>query len=371
MSREYKNIIKLRKSPEGKVRVSNIVKEIVKDSTPLPKPLEYEDIDKEFKRWVDEDLSIDFEGELLPTYSLFSNQRFSEFMQSWDNVDEKKNLIMNFKTVTRENNPKTGTMLGNTKNIPGDHLILLKRIEAFDRANRRYFIDYKVKQPFTVDLSYTIGLVTNKYELINKFNQLVNEKFKAINCYLRPNGHYIPMKLNDISDESEYNIDNRTYYSQNYSILVMGYILPRDSFIVEEIPDVKFVGFDGDINKSTYAEISESDSYLDENTGFINTPITLRVHIDKCATNYKFTIDTNFKTKKIILNNIRSIKVTVNDKEVPLDENFCVKENDIIKFSKIIRYKSFEDAELTIEGFDYSNSVKLSDDIEIKEIIVK
>ena len=75
---------------------------------------------------------------------------------------------------------------------------LLKRIEAFDRANRRYFIDYKVKQPFTVDLSYTIGLVTNKYELINKFNQLVNEKFKAINCYLRPNGHYIPMKLNDI-----------------------------------------------------------------------------------------------------------------------------------------------------------------------------
>ena len=44
-----------------------MAKEIVKDSTPLPQPLEYEDIDKEFNKWVKEDLLIHFEGEKLPT----------------------------------------------------------------------------------------------------------------------------------------------------------------------------------------------------------------------------------------------------------------------------------------------------------------
>ena len=199
MSRGYKNIVKLRDRAYGNEKRENLAKEIVKDSTPIPQPLEYEDIDKEFKKWVNDELSISFEGDRLPTYTLFSNQRFSEFMQSWDKVDEKKNLIVNFKTVTRENNPKAGTLLGNIRNIPGEHLMLLKRVEAFDKNNRRYFIDYKVKQPFTIDLIYTIGLVTNKYELLNEFNQLVNDKFKAINAYIRPNGHFIPMNQNIIS----------------------------------------------------------------------------------------------------------------------------------------------------------------------------
>ena len=144
MSRNYKNILKLKNSAFGTERRKNLTKEIVKDSTPMPRPLEYEDIDKEFNRWVKEDLYITFEGEELPTFALFSNQRFSEFLQSWNEVDEKKNLIMNFKTVTRENNPKAGTIVGNTRNIPGEHYILMKRVEAYDNANRRYFIDYKI-----------------------------------------------------------------------------------------------------------------------------------------------------------------------------------------------------------------------------------
>ena len=97
MSRAYKNILKLRNKTYGKERQRNLIKEVVKDSTPLPQPLEYEDIDKEFNKWVKDDLYIVFENEELPTFALFSNQRFSEFIQSWDEVDEKKNLIMKCK----------------------------------------------------------------------------------------------------------------------------------------------------------------------------------------------------------------------------------------------------------------------------------
>ena len=371
MSRSYKNIIKLRDKAYGNERRENLAKEIVKDSTPIPQPLEYEDIDKAFKQWVEDELHMDFEGSRLPTFTLFSNQRFSEFMQSWDKVDEKKNLIVNFKTVTRENNPKTGTLLGGTKNIPGEQLMLLKRVEAFDKNNRRYFIDYKVKQPFTVDLIYTVGLITNKYELLNEFNQLLNSKFKAINAYIRPNGHFIPMNLNDISDESEYNIDNRTYYSQNYNILVKAYIMPKDSFVVEELPDMKFVGFEGEKRRASYAEIEELPCYMEEKNEYIYPPVILKIHIDKCSTGYKFTMDSYFKANKVTITNLRSFKITVNDKETILDENFTVKENDIIKINKLVRFKTFEDAEIIVEGINYVEAEKLDDDIEIKEIIIK
>ena len=372
MSRKYKNIIKLREKSYGEERRKNLNKEIVKNSTPIPLPLEYEDIDKEFKKWVDESLNIAFEDSLLPTFALYSNQRFSEFMQSWDKVDEKKNLILNFKTITRENNPKSGTLLGNTKNIPGDYSILMKRVEAYDNANRKYYIDYRVKQPFTIDLIYTVGIVTNKYELLNKFNQKVNEQFKAINCYIRPNGHFIPMKLNDISDESEYNVDNRTFYSQNYSITVMAYIMPKDSFIVEEIPNMMFAGFEGEKRKNSYAEIEELPCWYEEEKEYDYKPINIKIHFDVCnSKGYKFNIDTNFQAKNIILTNVRSCKVFVNDKEVELNENFSVKEHDLIKISKLIRYKTYEDAEILIEGFNLTESYKISDENDFKEIIIE
>lgn len=358
MSKSYKNILKLRKKSYGDNRRMEISKTIANNSTPIPLPLEYEDIDKEFNKWVKEELYITFENEPLPTFALFSNQRFSEFLQSWDEVDEKKNLIMNFKTITRENNPKAGTINGNTRNIPGDYNILLKRVEATDKSGRHYFIDYKTKQPFSVDFIYTVGVVTNKYELINKFNQLMNEKFKAINCYISPNGHYIPMKLTDISDESEYNIDNRTYYSQNYTITVMAYIMPQDSFSVEEKPMLKFKGFEGEDEKS-YAEIEEIPCHMTED----NTPkwelqkVNIKIFFNKCSFNYKFTLDTPFEIQNIKMENVRNINLYVNDNKTELKENIRFKNGDIIHFKNLTRFKTFESSEIVLEGINYENVV--------------
>ena len=348
----------------------NLAKEVLKDSTPLPKPLEYKDIDEEFKRWVDEDLAISFEGSKLPTIALFSNQRFSEYMQSWQNVDDKKNLLLNFKTITRENNPKGGTIVGNTRNIPGERTVLMRRVEAYDKANRKYYIDYRVKQPISVDFIYTVSIVTNKYELINEFNLMMNDKFKSIDCYIRPKGHYIPMKINDISDESEYSIDNRQFYSQSYSITVMGYIMPEDSFIVEERPELKFLGYEGDKEKSAYADIEEMPCSYTEDSPYAYVPINLIIHFEDCQDSYKFVIDTNFHAKNIVLDNVRYFKIYVNDTETVLDEKFEVKKDDEIKIKGLTRYKNFEPSEIKIEGYNYTKTYKKNDSTEITDIIV-
>lgn len=371
MSRNYKNIIKLKNSAFGNERRKNLMKEVTKDATPLPQPLEYEDIDKEFFRWVDDDLSISFEDSKLPTFLMVSNQRFSEYMQSWEHVDEKKNLILNFKTITRENNPKPGSIIGETRNIPGDIDFLMKRVKAMDRKGNRYFIEYRVKQPFAVDLIYTVSIFTNKYLLLNQFNQLMNDKFKAIDCYIRPNGHFIPMKLNDISDESEYNLDDRKFYSQSYNITVMAYIMPKESFSAVEVPYLKIEGFEGDKRTKTTVEeiICDDDKYNPYE--YTNIMVSTTVPNDKSSS--EFNIDCDFKSYKMKISNIKYFELYVNGEQYDIeqylnnndmmDENYekefdfviNLNKNDHIKYSKISRYVMLNDSSIVLFGYDYTN----------------
>lgn len=354
MSRQYKNILRLKDTPYGQERRRNIIKETLKDSTPFPNPLEYKDIDEEFRRWVEEDLDISFDGERVPTIALFSNQRFSEYMQSWASVDEKKNILLNFKAITRENNPKGGTILGQTRNIPGEKFFTMQRVERQDDAGRTYYVDYKMKQPFAVDMIYTISIVTNKYELLNEFNQMINDKFKAIDCYIRPKGHFIPMKLTDISDESEYSIDNRQFYSQSFAVTVMAYIITEDSMIAEEMPRMIMVGYEGDTRKSSYADIEEYPCNYTEESPYAYVPVTVTIHFGICDSSYKFKIDTDFNVQSAKTENIRDFKFYVNDEEKVLDENLKIKNGDEIKVKGVKKINNFKDTEITISGYNPS-----------------
>lgn len=376
MSRNYKNIIKLKRNVEGKERRENLVKEVLKDNTPLPKPLEYEDIDKEFERWVREDLDISFEEQKLPTYLMLSNQRFSEYMQTWQNVDDKKNLILNFKTITRENNPKAGTIVGDTRNIPGNIDFLMKRVQAVDKSGHRYFIDYRVKQPISIDLIYTVSIFTNKYQLLNDFNMIMNEKFSAIDCYIRPNGHFIPMKLTDISDESEYNIDDRRFYSQSYLITVMAYIMPKDSFRVIEQPMMVLECFDGEVKSKTVIESFDPDIDCADNPKSKYEEIEVITTITNDKTGHGFRMDCDSEITSITLQNVRYFKMSINgvnydlteylnniesscykDVEIKLDTPIILNMNDSIKFGSVSRYKTFENSVIKLNGKDLTNVV--------------
>jgi len=51
-------------------------------------------------------------------------------------------------------------------------------------------------------------------EIINEMNELMHYEFSAIDCYISPNDHPMSMTLEDISDNSEYDINDRKFYSQ-------------------------------------------------------------------------------------------------------------------------------------------------------------
>lgn len=351
MSFKYKNSIRLKRKATGIERRKNLVKEVVKDSTPILKPIEHKDIDIEFQRWVEEELSISFEGKRLPTVALFSNQRFSEYMQSWQNVDDTKNFVPNFKIVTRESNPKNGSIWGDTRNIPNDHMIKYKTVEARDKNDRKYYIDYFMKQPIALDFLYSLSIVTNKYELLNDFNRLMNDKFKSINCYIRPKGHYMPMKLTDISDDSSYSIDNRQYYSQTYSITVMAYIIPEDSFVVRERPEMKFVGFEGERRGET---VIEEMPVCDNTPEYQYVPAKITIEVEDCQTGQKFTMDTDFEVETFETINVRYFRMFVNDTEVILEKGLRMRKNDTVKIKGLVRYHAFKKSVIIINGFSFS-----------------
>lgn len=232
----YMDKLKLRHHAFGTERRRNMSKMILEKGTPFPKAIEYSDIDESMFKWVEDHIQIVYDGKRLPTYKLYSTQRLSEYLQEWDKQDETGNPIINFLTITRENNPQKGESQGNYFNIPGHKDFAMWYVPVLQENGTEAFDKYTMKQPFQVNFIYSVSIVANKMEIINEVNELMHYEFSAIDCYISPNDHPMSMTLEDVSDNSEYAIDDRKYYSQTYKIKVRGYIIRKEDYKVERIP---------------------------------------------------------------------------------------------------------------------------------------
>ena len=211
-----KNITKVNKSQKiyGNNVKKSYQKTILEKAPIFPKSLEYNDIDSAVFEFVDKQIDIVIDGKIIPTYILYSNQRFSEYTQMWEHSDEFGNLYLNFKTVNRDKNPSFGKNQGELWNIPGQRKYTLLQREVLEDNGTESYEIYTMKQPYAVDLSYTINFVTTTVDNLNQFNQKINKLFAARQYYIRPNGHFIPMVIDDISDETTYSISDRKFYVQ-------------------------------------------------------------------------------------------------------------------------------------------------------------
>lgn len=356
--RMNKNTLKLNQPNDPIQQRLSYVKEILKDSTFLPKTVKYRDIDEAFLKWVEEELKIVFEKEELPTYALFSNQRYSEYMQMWEGMDNNNNLNMNFKVITRENNPQDGNIYTGAGLIPTSTKYLMNRVEALNEQGKMCAVEYRMAQPLDVDMTYKITLITNKYELLNEFNIKIHDKFSCLHAYIFPNEHPMPMKLKNVSDESDYTVDDRQYFAQTYTITLMAYIIKEDDFDIEVKPIVSLHCIGGDIQKrKPQVEIEEfeimSSCSSPKQDRYYHQPMKITIFFDTCDnTNCEFTMDCNMVFTKITSENINSSILKCNDDKILVSNNeVSVKENDVItvKISKISRIKS---STLIIEGYN-------------------
>jgi hypothetical protein len=67
---------------------------------------------------------------------------------------------------------------------------------------------------------------------LNQFNKVVIEKFSSLQAYQVIKGHYIPIKMSNISDESVMDMEKRKYYIQSYDFIMMGFLIDENEFEV-------------------------------------------------------------------------------------------------------------------------------------------
>ena len=251
-----------------------------------PKTVVYKDIDDEFRIWCQNLKIVTDSGVEFPTMTLYSNQRFSEYSQSWKYVDDNNNLLLNFKTVNRESNPMNGSIQSGLWNIPGDRFYTIKRLKVLDDNGTESLVSVKLKQPTAIDLNFKLSLFTNMYQKINEFNMLINELFASKQCYIAPNGYYMPMTLESVGDESEYSLDDRQFYSQTYTIRVHGFILTEDDIRVYEEP-IKVKGNICGLNKRL-ASVEIEDLPCTEKNEY---KVEIMINFPKCVREARFTMD--------------------------------------------------------------------------------
>lgn len=344
----------------GKDRHRSYPKTILQDAPIFPKPLEYEDIDNAMFNFVDEYIPMVIKGKSTPTFTLYSNQRFSEYSQSWEHTDEDGNLLMNFKTISRENNPKPGANQGGYWNIPGNkrHTLLIRDVLE-DNGEEAYEI-YSMGQPFAVDLTYRISIITDLFENINAFNQKINDLFKARQCYIRPNGHFLPVTLEEINDNTEYTISERKFYNQTVTVKVMAYIISEDDFKIEKKPKRIKLFMQGDVRRPK-PEIN-IDEFFNDKIG--HTEIELAIDFQTFHTKTNFDIDTDFIVERTELYNVRNYRLSVNDMPYYTDKGFTLKNGDNIKIF-INHLDPNEMAQLKFVGYN-PNSQYVKDELPLK-----
>lgn len=325
LPKNHREKLVLRNKAIGNARRRENMCRILENSATFPKGVMLPDIDQAFAEWVEKKLYIEFDGEALPTFKLFSNQRISEYSQNWKHVDSLGNVLLNFKTISRENNPKKGNNQGSLFNIPGERDYVMGYKPILQENGTEAYDMYTMKQPYTLDLIYTISIITNKFELLNKMNQLVQHEFSALQSYLFPNGHAMPMKLEDVSDESEYAIDDRKYYSQSYKINLAAYIVDPSGFKITHLPSIIKIGLKpkGDkMKKPVKVSIEEvNECAIKDESPYEMQNFVINIEFPSCRKSIDFNLDGDLIIDEIEMNNVYDFVYYINDELQDFENN--------------------------------------------------
>lgn len=355
--KRYLDFLDLRKKAAGHEERLGLLHDVLDGGGLTPPPVGLKDIDQAFRDFADKEMAMVADsGDVFPTMNLYSNQRFSEYTQSWNYTDSNQNLLLNFKTIRRETNPQWGREQAGGWNIPGKRYWTMLQKRVLDDNGSESLLTVKAAQPACVDLKYTLSVFTTKFEKLNEFNELVNRAFSSRQKYLFPKGYAMAATLDGIADASSYNISDRQFYAQSCTITVNAYLFSEDDFRVENAPIKSKLSTRGlagtGKGRRKIADI-EIDECGDEEGRFYKKPVTLTMTFPPCTNVAEFTIDTNFTVESVELKNtLKNYVLKVNGEKVDVPvEGFSFSEYDVVRVS-VGRMRYDESAVVVFKGYD-------------------
>ena len=213
-------------------RRQELLEKINQDGTYLPKSILHADLDGGMLDFVKNELKLVVEGKTVPTVDIIITlQNWSQFTETWNFQNIDKNAEPPFITTVRNPEVKFGTNPSLLYNIPNRRQYFYAQVPTWD-GQRNGMDVYTIPQPVPVDITYSVKIVCNRMRELNKFNQIVLEKFASKQAYSVIKGHYIPIVMGNITDESVMEIEKRKYYIQSYEFTMLGFLIDEDEFEV-------------------------------------------------------------------------------------------------------------------------------------------
>jgi hypothetical protein len=299
----------------------------VENNTYLPNGVHLSDIDTALIGYVSEEINMTVKQAKVPVYD-FSRQRFAEKFQTWLHEDDNNTLSLPFIAISRNSMPIVGTNLNNAFNIPSEELWAITRVKKIDSANNEYYENYKIPQPVNIDLNYKLEVFANLQREINLIDEAILSLFSQRQVYLDVKGHYMPLILSNLNNNTKEEIEKRRFYSHVYSLDLKGYILNEDNF--RKLDSIKQVKANLEFekpNKNCYVNTSK---FKDNNEVCL---LSLKFLFKrKGVTELEFLVKDNLYLYADNQGNVSQYRLYINDTEVFLPAS--VSKNDIIKVEK-------------------------------------
>jgi hypothetical protein len=215
-------------------RRQELLDRITKSDSFLPDSLLHEDMDSGMLDYVKSSFKIVSDGGQIPVIPrILTVQRWSEFSNNWEFSDEDGNMKLPFIAIIRKPDVQPGTNPVTQRTIPDRQSFHYATVPTWNGTQMGADV-YKIPQPVAVDVSYEVVFVCNKLRELNKFNKIVLQKFSSRQSYTSIKGHYIPIVLDGIEDNTPMEtLDGRRFYLQTYKFTMLGLLIDSEEFEVK------------------------------------------------------------------------------------------------------------------------------------------
>ena len=229
-----KNDLQIYSTNELLPRRQELLDRIIKSDTYLPDPILHDDLDKGMLEYVQKEFKVVSDGKQIPIIPrILTIQRWGEITNTWEYIDDDNNLQLPFISVIRRPEVQPGTNPSVQRTIPDRYRFHYATVKTWNGGQLGADV-YKIPQPIPVDITYEVTIVCTKFRDLNKLNQVVMERFCSRQDYTTVKGHYIPIVMDKIDDNTPMEtLDGRRFYIQNYQFTMLGFLIDAEEFEVK------------------------------------------------------------------------------------------------------------------------------------------
>ena len=321
-------------------RREQLLEYINKDGTYLPKSVLHADLDRGMLDFVKGDLEVVTAGKVVPMVDIIiTTQNWSQYVETALFIDLDYNPSPPFITVVRSPEVKFGTNPALQYTIPNRKQFYYASVPTWD-GNQQGMDIYTIPQPVPVDINYSVKIVCNRMRELNQLNKIIMQKFSSRQAYTFIKGQYVPIVLQNISDESQSTIEQRKFYIQNYDFTMLGYLIDEEEFEVKPAISrvVQLMELDTSLLKKKRKQYPENPDEFLTNFLFVTGNTALTERID-------FTADLSFINSV----NIDSYEVYINDNYYGEDvQKIQITTNDILRI-EVVKTNNLQESKIKFD----------------------